>query len=465
MKRLDPKALLLGLAVAACQSGADTAPPAAERTGGVERVRIMTIAPGHFHAALVQKYSYDQVSDTVHVYAPDGPELEAHISLIEQFNAREGDPTSWDLVVYRGDDFLERAFAEKPGNVVVLAGDNGVKIDYLVRAVEEGLNVLSDKPMIIDPARFDDLHRALELADARGLVVNDVMPERHAITSILQRELARNSELFGELVPGTPEDPAITKESVHFFAKTVNDAPLIRPAWFFDVRKEGEAITDVATHLVDLVMWQGFPDQPIDYANPEDGVRVLSARTWPSTMTEDQFRYVTNEPTYPDFLLPYVKEGILEVPGSGEFIFTIRGVHARVIVRWEYHNPEGGDTHFSVMRGTGANLVVRQDAAHGFIPTLYAEPAAGRDAAEFEAALGRAIEGLQARYPGVTTRRAELGWEIVIPDRYREGHEDHFTRVTQDYLASLARGALPEWERKNLLTKYYITTQAYALSR
>jgi hypothetical protein len=122
------------------------------------------------------------------------------------------------------------------------------------------MNVLADKPMIIAPGQFDDLRRTLELADARGLLVNDIMTERHAITSILQRELARFPELFGTLEQGTPENPAITKESVHFFSKTVAGAPLVRPAWFFDVRQQGEAIADVSTHLVDLILWQSFPE-------------------------------------------------------------------------------------------------------------------------------------------------------------------------------------------------------------
>jgi hypothetical protein len=62
-------------------------------------------------------------------------------------------------------------------------------------------------------------------------------------------------------------------------------------------------------------------------------------------------------------------------------------------------------------------------------------------------------------------RPSEFGHEIVIPERFREGHEDHFTRVTQQFLASLVNGTLPGWERTNLLTKYFITTRAYELSR
>ncbi len=454
----------LALALAGCESS-ETAPPETDFVGAPDEVRLVTLNPGHFHAALVQKYSYDQVDDVVHVYAPDGPELQAHLDLIEQFNTREEDPTNWQLEIYRGDDFLERMLADRAGNVLVVAGDNGEKIEYIRRAVEAGMNVLADKPMIIVPQDFPVLESTLELADSRGLVVNDVMTERHAITSILQRELSRIPELFGELQRGTPEEPAITKESVHYFSKTVNNAPLIRPAWFFDVNKQGEGIVDVSTHLVDLILWQGFPGEPIDYRNSDDGVEVLSARVWDTQITADQFRHVTDGLSFPDYLQPKVTGDVLNVTANGEFTFRVRDVYAKVSVLWGFENPRGGDTHFSIMRGTRADLVIRQDEPQNFVATLYVEPAQGVDPAAFQASLQDAIESLQDRWPGLSARRGELGWEIVIPDQFNEGHEDHFTRVTQQYLTALVDGALPAWERTNLLTKYYITTRAYELSR
>ncbi len=39
------------------------------------KVKLMTVDPGHFHAALVQKIMYPQVSPDVHVYAPEGPDV------------------------------------------------------------------------------------------------------------------------------------------------------------------------------------------------------------------------------------------------------------------------------------------------------------------------------------------------------------------------------------------------------
>jgi len=55
-------------------------------TGATGEVKIITLDPGHFHAALVQKFPLDQVDPNVKVYAPDGPDLKGHIARIEGFN-------------------------------------------------------------------------------------------------------------------------------------------------------------------------------------------------------------------------------------------------------------------------------------------------------------------------------------------------------------------------------------------
>ena len=46
------------------------------------QVKLITVDPGHFHAALVQKIMYEQVSPDVHVYAPEGPDYLQHLDRI-----------------------------------------------------------------------------------------------------------------------------------------------------------------------------------------------------------------------------------------------------------------------------------------------------------------------------------------------------------------------------------------------
>ena len=57
-------------------------------------VRFMTLDPGHFHAALVQKEMYPGVSPQVAVYAPLGPDLLGHLARVSAYNLRPASPTA-----------------------------------------------------------------------------------------------------------------------------------------------------------------------------------------------------------------------------------------------------------------------------------------------------------------------------------------------------------------------------------
>ena len=93
-------------------------------------VKIMTLAPGHFHAGLVQKSMYPEVSNVVHVYAPKGPEVQSYLNMIDGFNKRSKNPTCWEEKVYIGELYFEAMLENKAGNVVVLAGNNARKTEY-----------------------------------------------------------------------------------------------------------------------------------------------------------------------------------------------------------------------------------------------------------------------------------------------------------------------------------------------
>ena len=286
----------MALALGSC--GTNT--PAGEGFNGTPgEVKLLTLDPGHFHAALVQMYMYDEVDPTVHVYAPAGDDAQMHLDRIKIYNERSERPTSWNEVLYTGDDFLEKMIAEKKGNVVVLAGNNGKKTGYVKAAVDAGINVLSDKPMAIDQQKFAMLEQTLQEAPAKGSMVYDIMTERSEINNELQRVLVANKDLFGEMEKGTPEDPAITKESVHHFFKYVSGQPLRRPEWYFDVDQQGEGIVDVTTHLVDLVQCTVMPEQEIDY---KKDIEFTSARRWATPIPSDKYRLVTGQDESPDFL-------------------------------------------------------------------------------------------------------------------------------------------------------------------
>src|SRR5262245_24501655 len=99
-------------------------------------IRLMTLDPGHFHAALVQKETLSGVSPQVHVYAPLGFDLIEHLKRIGGYNTRKDNPTRWELEIHTDADPLARMLREKPGNVVVIAGRNQGKIDRIKRSEE-----------------------------------------------------------------------------------------------------------------------------------------------------------------------------------------------------------------------------------------------------------------------------------------------------------------------------------------
>ena len=431
--------------------------------GAPAQVRLITLDPGHFHAGLVQRLMYPQVSPTVWVYAPEGPELQDHLQRIAGFNGRPDNPTHWEEKAYVGADFLERMVRDQPGNVVVISGNNRRKTEYIARSVEGGFNVLADKPMAITPAGFEALERAFATAARKKVLLYDIMTERSEIATILQRELARSRDVFGTLEKGAPDQPAVEMESVHHFFKEVAGKPVTRPAWFFDTRQQGEAIPDIGTHLVDLAQWECFPEQALNWRKD---ITVRRARRWPVRLTPEQFSRVTGLEGYPDFLKPDVgPDGLLNVYANGDVAYTVRGVCAKVTTLWRFEAPPGTkDTHYSLLRGTRAWLRIKQGPEQHYIPTLYVENAAGLPAARFERALRDAVKRLEATWPGVGLKPAGANWEIVVPEKYMVGHEAHFTQVTERFLGFLAAGKMPAWEVPNLLAKYYTTTQAYALS-
>jgi predicted dehydrogenase len=423
------------------------------------KVTIMSLDPGHFHAGLIHKTMYPQVDSTVYVFAPEGAELDDYIKRIAGYNSREGSPTAWKIEVEKGNDFLAKMISKKPGNVMVVAGKNDQKIDYITAAIANGIHVYADKPLVINQEGFQKLVKAFEAASEKNLLLYDIMTERFEIASLLQRELSMLAEVFGELENGTLENPAITKESVHHFFKYVSGNPLVRPDWFFDVTKEGEGIVDVTTHLVDLIQWEAFPEVILDTTE----VQMLNSKRWPTSMTLDEFSKVTGKAKFSEFLERNLKDRNLEVFSNGEMNYTLKGKHAKVSVIWNFEAPEGtGDTHYSMMRGTKANLIIRQGKEENFKPTLYVALLEGQDQA-----LENAVAStLQAKYPGLGIQKQKNGeYLIVIPDSYHIGHEAHFAQVTEKFLEYYESGKMPEWEVPNMIVKYYTTTKALEMAK
>ena len=237
-------------------------------------------------------------------------------------------------------------------------------------------------------------------------------------------------------------------ESVHHILKQVAGVVNLRPAWFFDVREQGEALADVGTHLVDLVQWTLFPGQAIDCAAD---VQMVAASRWPTTVTAAQYRQVTGEPG----------EG-LEYYCNTRVSYPLRAIHTKLDVLWRWEAPAGtGDTHCAIYRGSKSRIEVRQGTEENFRPELYVVPAD----AGVSGALGGRVRALAGRYPGLAVEDQGARLRVAIPGRYRVGHEAHFAQVTNRFFEYVRHpGEFPSWENPNMLAKYYVSTKGVELS-
>ncbi len=434
-------------------------------TGKTGEIKLIVLAPGHFHASLLQKRNMPQVNDSVFVYvATEDVGLKQYLLAIESFNKRDEDPTNWQIIVYTGDDFLNKMISDKRGNVIVLAGNNKEKTGYILSAVDAGLNVLSDKPMAINRKDFLLLEEAYANTEAKNVLLYDMMTERYDLLNIIEKELINDYDFFGELQSGTPEEPAVYMESVHHFYKEVAGTPLIRPAWYYDVEQQGEGIADVTTHLIDLLFWKCFPDQAIDYTTD---IGNISSTHWPTEITLAQFTKSTGETSFPNYLQKYIDNSVLKVYANGTLHFNVRNRNVNLKVTWDYEAPEGsGDTFVSVVKGTKAILRTEQNKEQNFIKQLYVQKPEELDEKQFSGNLQKAVEKIQTIYSFVSVSPTSVKGEylINIPVEQREGHESHFKYVAESFFNFLVNHDMPEWEKANTLAKYYITTQAVKLA-
>lgn len=423
-------------------------------------IRFITLHPAHFHAALVHKEMYEGVDPRIHVYAPLGTGLLGHLERLAQFNTRPENPTHWQVEVHADPDYLHRLVREKPGNIVVLAGNNGSKLQAIEAAVSAGLHVLADKPWILQSEQLPRLKEVLDEAEREGLIAYDIMTERHEITSILQKELVQDPDIFGEPTRGSADQPCVYMESVHFLKKKVAGVPLRRPAVYFDIEQQGEGLNDVGTHLVDLVPWMLFPNQPLAMQD----VHLKSAKRWPTEVPLADFQVITGEKAFPDWLQVDAR-GVLDYFCNTQVTYQVRGCWTKLDVLWGLEAEAGGaDTHLSVVRGSRARVEICQGKEQNYRPQLYVLPESSSDT------VGRAvnarIEALAKLYPGLAVEAQGGRYHIVIPDIHRKGHEAHFGEVTRQFLRYI-RGEekMPAWEKANMLAKYHVTTEGVALAR
>jgi predicted dehydrogenase len=416
---------------------------------------IVILNPGHFHAALMLRERHPLIDDDVHVFAEDGPDVDNFVRLIHAFNDRIVDPTRWTLYVYRGADYLEKLIAQRPGEVVIVAGRNNEKMPLIHLLHAQGFCVLGDKPWLIESEQIGLLREVT----ASAPLAMDIMTERHEIANRVQRALVQQPAVFGDFrIDG--DQPAIAIRSVHHLYKMVNKRPLQRPAWYFDPAVQGEGIIDVTTHMVDLVQWMTGNGVRFDF---DRHVERLSARQWPTAIPRDVFSCITGLEDFPEILHERVVDGALQYLCNAALSYRLRGIPVEIETLWGLQEPEGGgDLHRAILRGTRSALIVDQGPETGFLTMLTINPVEGGKA--FAQALTDTVARMQTEFPGLGVEPARAGFGITIPKALRITHEQHFAAVLQTFLGYIDEGTWPANLGSDLDTKYTLLAQALELS-
>ena len=285
------------------------------------------------------------------------------------------------------------------------------------------------------------------------------MTERFEVATRLQQALSTDHDVFGGF-RDTGSEPAVYFESVHHLYKEVNGQPLVRPAWYFDTAVQGEGITDVTTHLVDLAQWMVAGESGSD---GEGDIVLTAARQWPTSVPLETFARITGLRDYPAEVLGRVHDGVLQYLCNANIKYTLRGVPVEVDSIWNLAIPEGGgDTHYCVLRGLRADLIVDQGPETGFETRLRIVPA--QNSRAYGQAVTHALLGLGELCPGVGQEAQGDGYLVTIPAAMHTGHETRFAEVLNQFLGYADSGEWPQRVSQELVTKYTLLARANALS-
>ena len=280
--------VLVGVVALAMAVGADTRAP----------FRFMTLDPGHFHAALVQKEMYPgrlAAGRRLRAARP-GPGRPPR----PRRRLQPARDSRHELASSRstpGPTTSSACCARSRATSSCSPAATRARSSASARSVDAGLHVLVDKPWILRPPTCRRSTPRWPRPTAQHVVAYDIMTERFEITSILQRALVNDPAVFGEQLPGTPAEPGVYMESVHHLMKVVSGAPNIRPAWFFDIDAAGRGPqrhrhAPGRSGAVDAVSRPG--------RRRRADVKVLSAYRWPTMIPEADFKRVTGSAGFPD---------------------------------------------------------------------------------------------------------------------------------------------------------------------
>lgn len=416
----------------------------------------MVLEPEHFHAALLFNRPNRRLSAEVHVYTRGGDGSAQFCDLLTRFNEAHDSATDWRLHVHRSLQPLEALLESPHGDFAVLAGRNDVKLERIAALHAAGIAVLADKPWLVDVQCLPLLERICSSAP----LAMDMMTSRHDPLARLRRRIVRSSSLFGDLETNDSEGPAIEIGSSHHLVKRVNGEPLRRPPWYYDIRVQGDGITDIQAHMIDQVQWLTDRGEP---RRLEDDVQLDSTRRWVTEVPLALYRESTGEEAFAAALVDSVVGDVLALNANGRIDFEMSGISARTHAEWRQREPEGGgDLHHSIVRGRRADVILRQSAGTQFQPKLLYRP---RHANELQQLLDEALIAWQEDFPAIRTVPSKSGIEVQVDDSRALAHESHFAPLMDTFLGHLEGGEWPQHLAAETRLRYSLLGHASLLAR
>ena len=209
-----------------------------------------------------------------------------------------------------------------------------------------------------------------------------------------------------------------------------------------------------------MTHWMLFPGQVVDYGRD---IELLQARRWPTKVPLDKYRLITGSDSFPQAAREDVEGDILHYFCNGEFVYRVKGLPVRIRVVWNLEPPPGGgDTHESVIRGTAADLRIRQLPERGFLSELLVVPRS--DKAGVEKAVRGCLAAWAEKYPGLSLTDEGQALLINIPTALRTTHEQHHSKVRDEFIGYLDRGGMPPETGPNILSRYTLLSEARELA-
>jgi len=164
-----------------------------------------------------------------------GTELEITGVLVRQ-DQREKAAEDFKAPLYANEDEL---YAQARPHIAAVANENDAKAATVLRALEEGCDVVVDKPLAITSQEQEDIEAFL-----------DAHPERRVLMLLTLRGAplwAGMREIVQSQAVGSP---AFTHVRMAVRLKRAE-----RPPWFLDVRRAGGLYLDLLIHGIDQVEW------------------------------------------------------------------------------------------------------------------------------------------------------------------------------------------------------------------